>query len=82
LLLRLRQRHRRDRCELLWQNLGPVRSANGLDRALAAIANDPTLNASWRGELARALLTAARQRGHSIGAHYRADAADTVQHGG
>lgn len=62
--------------ELLWQHLGPVRSANGLDRALARIANDPTLNASWPGQLACTLLTAARQRAHSIGAHHREDAVD------
>ena len=62
--------------ELLWQHLGPVRSGSGLDSALAAIANTPALNASWPGELARALLAAARQRQHSIGAHYRADAAE------
>jgi len=62
--------------DLLWQHLGPVRSARGLDTALATIARDPILAASWPGELARALLTAARQRGHSIGAHYRSDDAD------
>src|SRR3546814_6905493 len=48
--------------ELLWQHLGPMRSTNGLDRALATIANDPVLSASWAGQLARTLLTAARQQ--------------------
>src|SRR3546814_4488671 len=57
-------------------HLGPMRSTNGLDRALATIANDPVLSASWAGQLARTLLTAARQRPHSIGAHYREDAVD------
>lgn len=65
--------------ELLWQHLGPVRSASGLDHALAAIANDPPLRASWPGQLACTLLTAARQRAHSIGAHYREDAVDNAQ---
>lgn len=66
--------------ELLWQHLGPVRSGNGLDTALAVIAHDPTLAASWPGELARALLTAARQRGRSIGAHYRSDDVQVARH--
>ncbi|MDP1697693.1 MAG: FAD-dependent oxidoreductase [Xanthomonadaceae bacterium] len=59
--------------QLLWQHLGPVRSASGLDTALATITNNPSLAASWPGELARALLNAARQRAYSIGAHYRSD---------
>jgi len=64
--------------DLLWQHLGPVRSARGLDTALAVIAHDQTLAESWPGGLARALLSAARQRQHSIGAHWREDAADTA----
>jgi len=64
--------------QLLWQHLGPVRSASGLDTALATITTNPSLAASWPGELARTLLIAARQRDHSIGAHWREDAADTA----
>jgi L-aspartate oxidase len=65
--------------ELLWQHLGPVRSGSGLDTALAVIAHDPTLAASWPGELARTLLGAARQREHSIGAHFRSDDAQVAR---
>ncbi len=66
--------------ELLWQHLGPVRSGSGLDTALAAIAHDPTLAASWPGELACAMLHAARRRERSIGAHYRNDDAQVACH--
>lgn len=65
--------------ELLWQHLGPVRNGSGLDTALAVIAHDPTLAASWPGELARTLLGAARQREHSIGAHFRSDDAQVAR---
>lgn len=59
--------------QLLWHHLGPVRSAHGLDAALATITHDPGLAASWPGELAASLLAAARQNPHRIGAHYRSD---------
>lgn len=58
---------------ILWQGMGPVRDAQGLSLAIAAIQSRPELSASWQGRLAQALLAAALSQPRSCGAHYRSD---------
>ncbi|MBV9788188.1 MAG: FAD-binding protein, partial [Chloroflexi bacterium] len=69
--------------QLMWEHVGLVRNADGLDRAVAALAGWnatlPTPRTIAEHELANQLLlswlmaTAARERTESRGGHYRAD---------
>jgi len=56
---------------LLWQAAGPVRDEPGLRNAMLSCA--AWQEEGWQARLAHALLVAARQRGESLGAHYRSD---------
>lgn len=58
----------------LWQGLGPVRNAAGLQLAVERIHAQPTLLRSWQGRLALALLDAALRQRSNRGAHFRTDA--------
>ena len=59
---------------LLWRELGPVRSGEGLRHALATIEGTPSLARAWQSRLAVRLLRAALARRQSLGAHHRIDA--------
>jgi L-aspartate oxidase len=58
----------------LWQGLGPVRNAAGMQLAIERIHARPTLLRSWQGRLALALLDAALHQHNNRGAHFRDDA--------
>lgn len=62
---------------LLWSAAGPMRNGAGLRRALAECAAQQA--SGWQARLAIALLSAALQRGQSLGAHYRTDTAPTMR---
>lgn len=63
---------------LMMEAMGPLRSGAGLS---AALADCETLAAiGWEGQLAQALLAAALQRQHSLGAHFRADEPELAMH--
>lgn len=57
--------------ELLWQAMGPVRSAALLQVALRECDNLAAIG--WQGGLARLMLAAALRRRTSLGAHFRHD---------
>lgn len=60
------------RC-LAWQSLGPLRSRHGMHIALQQIQQQPS-SETWQCRLIAAMLEAALQRRHSLGAHcLRAD---------
>jgi aspartate oxidase len=63
--------------ELLWSAAGPDRNAAALQRAIAECA---VLRATgWQARVALALLQAAVQRGHCLGAHHRSDSAASMR---
>lgn len=72
----------RDLRAWLWRDFGPVRSGDGLRRALGRIAASPALAAAWQGRLATRLLRAALAREASLGAHHRCDSGerDSIHH--
>lgn len=58
--------------ELMWNAMGPVRTAALLEVALRE--SDALARMGWQGGVARALLAAALRRRSSLGAHYRHEA--------
>ncbi|KAF1687157.1 L-aspartate oxidase [Pseudoxanthomonas broegbernensis] len=60
---------------LLWNAMGPVRDGGTLASALRTLDGDIGMPGGWQRRLAILLLATALQRGASLGAHYRSDAA-------
>ncbi len=61
--------------QLAWTALGPVRHGARMTEAGENLRADPRFRDAWQGKLLARFLHAALQRRHSLGAHFREDAA-------